>query len=80
MKVKFLLFRYRPRDDGGQDPLRKPSDVFGGSSATFRVRWRAPYSSMRGKAIASIATETNAPADPLCPFPRQGRYRQSRSF
>jgi len=58
----------------------KPRYVFGGSSATFRVRWRAPYSSTRGKAIANITVETNDPADPLYTFPLQGRYRKSRSF
>jgi secreted trypsin-like serine protease len=58
----------------------KPRYVFGGSSATFRVRWRAPYSSKRGKANAEVTVETNDPADPLYTFPLQGRYRKSRAF
>jgi secreted trypsin-like serine protease len=58
----------------------KPRYVFGGSSASFLVRWRAPYSSKKGKALAEITVVTNDPSDPLYTFSLQGRYRKSRAF
>lgn len=62
------------------DVIGPPRYVFGGSYATFRVRWRAPYSSRRGKANAEISVVTNDPVDPLYTFTLQGKYRKSRAF
>ena len=47
-----------------------PRYVFEGSYATFRVRWRAHYSSRRGKANEEITVVTNDLVAPLYTFTR----------
>jgi hypothetical protein len=62
------------------DVIGAPRYVLGGSLVSFRVRWRAPYSSKRGKAIAEVSILSNDVADDEYTFTLMGKYRKSRAF
>lgn len=58
--------------------LSRPTYVLEGSTASFTIRYRAPYLRRKGVSNGIIRVDTNDPADPVYRFKVQARYRKSR--